>query len=376
MTELRLFFICPPGLEPVLEDEARALNFKVTGRTAGGVSATGDWAEIWRANLMLRGATRVLVRVAEFHAKHLSQLDKRARAVKWGDWLPPDTPVRVDAVCRKSKIYHSGAAAQRVATAITAGCGADVSEDAPLRLQVRLDHDQCTISLDTSGEPLFKRGHKPAVAKAPIRENLAALFLRACDFDGAEPVLDPMCGSGTFLIEAAEIAAGLAPGRSRSFAFEHLPSFQPEAWARLRAEAPAEPPASTFQAFGFDRDPGAVKAAIANAERAGVSGQVTISRRAVAELVPPPGPPGLVIVNPPYGARISNPGALRAVYRALGQRLKAGFQGWRLGLVTSAPALAKATGLRLVAGPPVDHGGLTVRLYQTRIEARNPPADA
>jgi putative N6-adenine-specific DNA methylase len=376
MTDLELFFVCPPGLEPVLEDEARALDFKVTGRTAGGVSAAGTWDEVWRANLMLRGATRVLVRVAAFHAKHLSQLDKRARAVNWADWLSQDTPVRVDAVCRKSKIYHSGAAAQRVATAITAGCGADVSDDASVRLQVRLDHDQCTISLDTSGEPLFKRGHKPAVAKAPIRETLAALFLRACDFDGAEPVLDPMCGSGTFLIEAAELAAGLAPGRSRRFAFERLPSFKPEAWTNLREDSQPDDAAPTFKVCGFDRDPGAVKAALANAERAGVADRVEINRRAVAELRRPPGPPGLVIVNPPYGARISNQAALRSVYRALGQRLKAEFEGWRLGLVTSAPALAKATGLRLEAGPPVDHGGLTVRLYQTRIEAPNRSGDA
>jgi putative N6-adenine-specific DNA methylase len=367
MTRLDLFLVCPPGLEPMLEAEARALDFKVTGRTAGGVSATGGWHEVWRANLLLRGTTRVLVRVAAFHAKHLSQLDKRARAVNWADWLSPDKPVRVDAVCRKSKIYHSGAAAQRVATAITAGCGAEISEDAPVRLQIRLDHDQCTISLDTSGEPLFKRGHKPAVAKAPIRENLAALFLRACGFDGAEPVLDPMCGSGTFLIEAAEIAAGLAPGRSRRFAFEHLPSFQLEAWTKLRAQSQPDDAASAFKAYGFDRDPGAVKAALANAERAGVADQVAINRRAVTELRRPPGPPGLVIVNPPYGARISNQGALRAVYRTLGQRLKANFEGWRVGIVTSNPALAKATGLRLEASPPVDHGGLMVKLYQTTI---------
>jgi putative N6-adenine-specific DNA methylase len=376
MTQLDLFFVCPPGLEPLLAQEAQSLGFNVTGQTGGGAAAKGDWAEVWRANLMLRGATRVLVRVADFHAKHLSQLDKRARAVKWSDWLSPDIPVRVDAVCRKSKIYHSGAAAQRVATAVTAGCGAEISDDAALRLQVRLDHDLCTISLDSSGEPLFKRGHKPAVAKAPIRENLAALFLRACEFDGAEPVLDPMCGSGTFLIEAAEIAAGLAPGRDRRFAFEHLPSFQPDRWSKLHAKAQPDAQASTFKAYGFDRDPGAIKAALANAERAGVADRVDIARRAVAELVRPPGPPGLVIVNPPYGARIGNQGALRTMYRTLGQRLKAEFQGWRLGLVTSAPALAKATGLRLQAGPPVDHGGLTVRLYQTRVEVRGASANA
>ncbi len=367
MSSLTLFFVCPPGLEPQLAAESRSLGFNGVKALSGGVEAKGGWPDIWRANLRLRGATRVLVRIAEFHAKHLSQLDKRAKAIAWGDWLGAQTPVRVDAVCRKSKIYHSGAAAERVAKAISAVAGPPVSPKAELKLQVRLDHDHCTISLDTSGEPLFKRGHKPAVAKAPIRETLASLFLRACGFDGTEPVVDPMCGSGTFLIEAAEMAAGLAPGRSRPFAFEALPSFDAASRAALRnTREPAEPSLEA-RCFGFDRDPGAVKAALANVERAGLVDRIEITRRAVAELKAPEGPPGLVIVNPPYGARISNQGALRAVYRTLGQRLKADFKGWRVGIVTSAPALAKATGLRLEAGPPVDHGGLMVRLYQTTI---------
>ncbi len=369
MTALTLFFVCPPGLEPQLASEAKDLGFDGVRILAGGVEAKGDWREVWRANLMLRGATRVLLRVAEFHAKHLSQLDKRARAIAWSDWLGKGMPVRVDAVCRKSKIYHSGAAAERVAKAVTAIADASLSADADVKLQVRIDHDQCTMSLDTSGEPLFKRGHKPAVAKAPMRENLASLFLRACDYDGLEAVVDPMCGSGTFLIEAAEIASGLAPGRSRRFAFEALPSFDAAAWAKLSETATTTAASWAPNLFGFDRDPGAVKAALANVERAGLSDQVALSRRAVADLRAPDTPPGLVIVNPPYGARISNQGALRAVYRTLGQRLEADFKGWRVGIVTSNALLAKSTGLRLEPGPQVDHGGLMVRLYQTRITA-------
>ncbi len=367
MTKLDLFLVCPPGLEPHLMAEAEALGLGELCLMAGGVAARGSWTDVWRANLMLRGATRVLVRIAEFPAKHLSLLDKRASAVDWKAWLKRDVPVRVEAVCRKSKIYHSGAASERVAKAITAVAGAPISDTAELKVQVRIDHDLCTISLDTSGDPLFKRGHKPAVAKAPLRENLAALFLRACGYEGTQPVLDPMCGSGTFLIEAAEIASGLAAGRSREFAFERLPGFDEAAWSAICAEvaSSASRPAQSFT--GFDRDPGAVKAAIANVDRAGLSDLVEISRRAVAELKAPNGPAGLVIVNPPYGARISNQAALRSVYRTLGQRLKADFKGWRVGIVTSAPALAKATGLRLDAGPPVDHGGLTVKLYQTTI---------
>ncbi|MCP2670096.1 class I SAM-dependent RNA methyltransferase [Maricaulaceae bacterium EIL42A08] len=367
MTVLELFFVCPPGLEPQLLKEADRLGFKGLKAIAGGVLAKGDWAEVWRANLMLRGATRVLVRVASFHAKHLSQLDKKASEIAWTAWLARGVSVRVDAVCRKSKIYHSGAAAERVAKAISAVTGGHVDNNADVKVLIRIDHDQCTISIDTSGEPLFKRGHKPAVAKAPIRENLAALFLEASGYDGTEPVLDPMCGSGTFLIEAAEIASRLTPGRDRHFAFEHLPSFKTDKWSALKAEAANAASLASKQFYGFDRDPGAVKAARANVERAGLSDYIDISQRSIAELSVPESPPGLVIVNPPYGGRISNPDALRSLYHTLGQRLKAEFQGWRVGIVTSAPQLAKATRLKLEAGPPVDHGGLMVRLYQTTI---------
>ena len=367
MTVLELFFVCPPGLEPQLLKEADRLGFRGLKATAGGVLAKGDWAEVWRANLMLRVATRVLVRVAHFHAKHLSQLDKQASEIAWTAWLARGMPVRVDAVCRKSKIYHSGAAAERVAKAISVVTGAQIEDKAAVKILVRLDHDQCTVSLDTSGEPLFKRGHKPAIAKAPIRENLAALFLEACGYEGAEPVLDPMCGSGTFLIEAAEIASKLAPGRDRHFAFEHLPSFKTAEWAPLKAEVANGVSLAGKHFYGFDRDPNAVTAAKANVERASLSDCIDISQHSIAELTAPDGPPGLVIVNPPYGGRISNPGALRSVYQTLGQRLKAEFQGWRVGIVTGAPQLVKATRLKFEAGPPVDHGGLMVRLYQTMI---------
>ena len=153
-------------------------------------------------------------------------------------------PLRIEATCHRSRIYHAGAARQRVATAIAETLGAPVPDDPPddaVTVRVRIDDDLCTISLDTSGAPLHRRGHKQAVGAAPMRETLAALFLRACGYTGAEPVLDPMCGSGTFVLEAAEIAAGLAPGRSRAFAFERLATFDPAAWSALKAAAAAAP---------------------------------------------------------------------------------------------------------------------------------------
>lgn len=358
-----IFLTAPPGLEAVLASELTALGFAAPTPEPGGVTVRGGWAEVWRANLQVRGATRVLARIDAFRAGHLSQLDKRARKTDWASVLRPDTPVRVEASCRKSKIYHSGAAAQRVARAITETVGAPVSETAELCVRVRLDHDLCTLSLDTSGAPLHKRGYKPAVAKAPLRETLAALFLRAAGYDGTQPLVDPMCGSGTFVIEAAAIAAGLAPGRARQFAFEQLAGFDPAALDRLRSVAPT--PVSDALCHGFDRDPGAIRMSAENASRAGLTERTRFTQRAVDALTPPDGPAGLVMINPPYGARIGDKRRLHTLYRTLGGALKTRFSGWRVGLVTSEETLARMTGLTFTqVSAPVDHGGLTVKLYQ------------
>ena len=363
---LPIFLVASPGLEPVLADEARAHGFSSPKLIPGGVETEGDWPEVWRANLVLRGAARVLVRVAEFRAMHLAQLDKRARKLPWGEILRADRPVRVVATCRKSRIYHAGAAAQRVARAITETLGCPVSDTAGVVVKLRIDDDLCTISLDSTGEALHKRGHKPAVGKAPMRENLAALFLRQCGFDGSGTVVDPMCGSGTFVIEAAEIATGLLPGRSRRFAFEDLAGFDPEAWSAMKAGATALRPQVRF--CGFDRDAGAIRSSTENAARAGVAEWCSFTCQPISALEPPDGAPGLVIVNPPYGARIGNRKALFSVYGALGKVLTERFSGWRVGLVTSDGGLAKATGLPWQApGPPAAHGGLKVTLWQARL---------
>jgi putative N6-adenine-specific DNA methylase len=362
-SDLEIFLTAPPGLEPALAAEARAAGFAGVAAVSGGVTVTGGWPEVWRANLELRGAGRVLVRIGAFRALHLAQLDKRARKVPWGAVLRPDVPVKVEASCRASRIYHDRAAAQRVARAITEDLGAPVDAGAGLRVLVRIEDDLCTLSVDSSGAPLHRRGHKAAVGKAPLRETLAALFLRQCGFDGREPVVDPMCGAGTFVIEAAEIAAGLAPGRARRFAFEDLAGFDPAAWAEMRQAGEVTPPEPRFH--GSDRDAGAIKAAAGNAERAGVTAITRFERMAVSARTAPAGPAGLVIVNPPYGGRIGNRKMLQALYGALGATLKENFKGWRVGLVTSEAGLARATGLPFAPpGPPVAHGGLKVRLWQ------------
>ncbi len=357
---LEIFLATAPGLEPALADEAAAAGFDAPRAVPGGVETRGGWPEVWRANLELRGAARVLVRIAQFRAPHLAQLDKRTRRVDWAGLLRADVPVRVEATCRKSRIYHAGAAAERIGRAL----GMPLSKEAGIVLKARIEDDLCTISLDTSGEPLHRRGHKRFVGKAPMRETHAALFLRQCGYDGTGPVVDPMCGSGTFVIEAAEIAAGLKPGRSRRFAFELLAGFDADAWHALRGPAPAAAP--DLRCFGFDRDDGAIRGSRENAERAGVTGWTAFARQAISELQPPEGPPGLVIVNPPYGGRIGNRKPLFALYDAFGRVMRDRFRGWRVGLVTSDGGLARATGLPFLApGPPVALGGTRVTLWRT-----------
>ncbi|MEX3017480.1 class I SAM-dependent RNA methyltransferase [Gymnodinialimonas hymeniacidonis] len=359
-----LFLVAVPGLEGPLEDEARGLGFDGVRRVAGGVEVDGGLAEAARANVEMRCAVRVLARVAEFRAMHLAQLDKRSKKVAWREWLRDDVPVKVEATCRKSKIYVNKAAVQRVEGGLKAA-GVPVSKEAEIVVKVRINDDLCTISLDMTGEALHRRGHKEFVGKAPLRETMAAGFLRVMGFDGTQAVVDPMCGSGTFVLESAEIAAGLIPGRSRTFAFERMAGGA-DAYLRNKDGQCGASRGTRF--FGFDRNDGAIRGARGNAERAGVAELVAFERAAISDLVPPEGvAPGIVMVNPPYGGRIGDRKLLFGLYGALGGVLAEKFGGWRVGIVTSDGGLAKATGLTLEAFGPVDHSGTKVNLYHAQL---------
>ena len=362
--KFEIFLATAPGLEDLLRTEVGSKGFNSARAVPGGVTIRGGWPDVWRANLWVRGASRVLARLASFRVVHLSDLTAQARKVPWGEVLRFDVPYRVEATCRKSRIFHSGAAAERIEIAIRDSLGAPPSQDADIIVRARIEQDICTIAVDTSGELLHKRGHKEAVNKAPIRETMASLFLRQCGYEGTEPVLDPMCGSGTFIIEAAEIAARLNPGRSRQFAFEQLATFDAAAWQRMREASGKRTPEARF--YGSDRDAGAIRMSQANAERAGVADFTAFRQCTISDITAPEGPPGLIITNPPYGARIGDKGQLAPLYRALGQTLKARFAGWRVAIVTSEPTLAHATGLPfLPTTAPVPHGGLRVTLFRT-----------
>jgi putative N6-adenine-specific DNA methylase len=360
-----IFLGTQPGLEPYLLAEAVEAGFPAPQAVGGGVTFEGTWEDVWRANICLRGAARVLARIGNFRALHLAQLDKRSRKFPWGEVLRPDVPFRVEvATGKRNKIYHAGAAQERIERAITEELGAPVAADAPVVLKVRIEDDMVILSVDTSGEALHKRGFKAGVGKAPMRETMAASFLRACGYAGTEPVLDPMCGSGTFVIEAAEMARGLMPGRGRSFAFEHLVGFDAGAVQKIKALGRLRD--TELQFYGSDRNVNVIGMAGDNAARAGVADLCHFTPTPISALERPEGPAGLVIVNPPYGARIGKKRDLFALYGSFGEVMKTRFSGWRVGMITSDRQLAQATGLPwLPVAAPVAHGGLKVTLFQT-----------
>ena len=363
-----IFLVTLPGLEEFLAAEVREQGFKKPAVISGGVLIQGGWPEVWRANLVLRGASKVLARIGEFRAHHLAQLDKHARKFPWSDFLLPNHRVKVEvSTNKKSEIYHSGAAEQRFERAIAETFGAPIAarlEDADILIKVRIARNLVIISLETSGRALHKRGYKQALGKAPLRETIAAMTLRACGYKRTEPLLDPMCGSGTYVIEAAEMAGNLMAGRERNFAFEKLVSYDAAAVKKMKDDWFTRDPAGHF--YGFDKDAGVIEAAKANAARAGVGNACHFAAQSLSKLQTPDGPPGLVMINPPYGERIGNKKALSSLYREFGDVMQQRFTGWRVGLVTSDDVLAQSTKLpwsRVSA--PIPHGGLKIKLYQT-----------
>ncbi|GMV40513.1 MAG: RNA methyltransferase [Myxococcales bacterium] len=359
---LHLFAVTIPGLEPLTAAELRALGASGVAATGGGVTFSGSPELLWRANLELRTATRILLRVGAIDASSLDALRRNAATVPWGRLLGPVGDLRVAATCHASRIYHTGAAAQRVEAAIREATAA-MPGAPPVTVVARIHKDRCTLSVDSSGEPLHRRGWRQETAKAPLRETLAAALLAFAGWSGDTPLVDPLCGSGTIAIEAALLAMRRPPGAGRSFAFMSWPGFDAARWEALRGESlgrALDAPPVPIQAS--DRDAGAVEATRRNAERAGVAAHLRIDVRAVSA-VEPSAPGGLVACNPPYGGRMGGPD-LRNLYAALGNLLRGPLRGYGLALLTTDRTLATATGLRLASeSPPLAHGGLRVRAY-------------
>ncbi len=329
----------------------------------GGVSWTGDARSMMRANLWLRSASRVIVRVAEFRATAFFELEKQAKRIDWSAWLGTGIAPEFRVTAKKSKLYHSDAIAERLLSAARAA-GSDRgdpnAQSAQQLFVVRMHRDVCTVSADTSGELLHMRGYRQAVAKAPLRETLAAAMLIANDWNGGEALLDPFCGSGTIPIEAALIARGVAPGINREFAFERWPSFDAREWKALKDDARSRTRESSVVIQGSDRDEGAIAASRANAERAGVANAIDFQVRALST-VQPAATGGLVVTNPPYGKRVSEGRDIRNLYAQLGNWMR-NQPEWRLSLLSAEDRLTKQLDLPMDQLLKTSNGGIPVKL--------------
>lgn len=360
MTEpLECFAVAAPGIEPITAREVALLGVSDVAMQPGGVAFRASLAQVQDANLRLRTASRVLVRVAGFRARTFFELERHATKLDWSRWLAPGVTPAFDVTSKKSKLYHEKGIAQRLAEA----SGRTATTDAPPQLFiVRVHRDEFTVSIDSAGELLHRRGYRQATAKAPLRETLGAAMLLGAGWHGQAPLVDPMCGSGTIPIEAALIARRIAPGLGRAFAFETWPSFDAAVWRAVHERAGSEVLAhSPVPILGSDRDAGAVAAARDNAARAGVAMDVTFVEAPLSAIVPPAGP-GFLVSNPPYGVRVGEEARLRDLYATLGRLVTQRLDGWTVALLTANPRLDHATGLDWREVLRTSNGGIPVRL--------------
>jgi len=362
-----LFAIVSPGLEAVCARELAALGLPGLEPATGGVAFSGRLADLYRASLHLRVASRLLVRFARFRCRAFPDLYRAAVRLPWGRFVRPDTPLRFRVTCRNSRLLHTGRVAETLQAAADHALGRaalPVGGGGQLVL-VRVVDDSVELSIDSSGELLHRRGYRTSVTAAPLRETLAAGVLQLLDWDGAMPLADPLCGTGTFLLEAALLAVCRAPGLQREFAFMHWPGYRPGLWNQLSQEArQAERPCPAVIS-GSDADAVALAAARANLGQAGLQ-EVVALRQQPLSAQPVHSGSGLVVCNPPYGKRLVVAGPLADYFAGLGQELQRAFPGWRKALLCPDPRLARATGLPLREIAQLDNGGLQVGLYATR----------
>lgn len=359
---VRYYISCPPGLEPALATEYHQLNLSrvkvkklVTsdkethiGEEQGGMEFEGPLSHVYLANLHIRTASRVTIRLGEFIAITFAELRKKASKLDWEKYLIPGQKVMIRAVCHKSRLYHSDAVAERVQGAIddhfsASGKNVENSTEGQLIL-IRIVNDNCTISIDSSGDLLHKRGYKQAVSKAPLRENLAAGMILSSGWDALSPLIDPFCGSGTIPIEAALLARKIAPGINRAFRFFDWPCHDISMWNEIHDLSKKQIQPGASEIFGFDRDTGAIEMAKANAARAGQKAMIQFISQTISFLESP-GTPGWIITNPPYGVRVSENKDLRDLYARFGSLLREQFKGWRVCLLTSDVKLTASLGL-------------------------------
>ena len=373
MAGSRYFATTSKGLESVLAEEITALGGKHATVSAGGVSFSGDRDLCYRANLWLRTANRVLLLLSEFPAPSPDALYEGVKAIPWPDLFSVRRTIAVEASVRDSGVTHSHFAAQKAKDAVvdrfreTAGARPDVDLAFPdVRIHVRIVRDGCTLSLDTSGESLNRRGYRSDPAEASLRETLAAGIVQLSGWDGRLPLADPACGAGTLLIEAALAATRTAPGLLRkSFGFQNLFDYRPKVWASIVAEAREKTlRGGAARIEGSDVSAEAVRSAVRNSRKAGIADLASFRVRDVRDFSPGE-PPGIILCNAPYGIRMAgDEGEVAPFYRAMGEALKKRCKGWTAYILSGNPEATRHIGLKASRRFPLMNGPIDCRLLK------------
>jgi putative N6-adenine-specific DNA methylase len=372
----QFFCPCPRGLEGVLSEELVELGATQVATLSGGVGFRGPFNLSYRINLESRIASRVLWRIREAGYRSEDDIYQAARALPWTDWFKVNQRIMVDVNARNCPLKSLDFVTLRIKDAIcdcfrdAQGARPDVDRRAPdIRIYAYLSADRFTLYLDTSGEPLFKRGYRDARIDAPLKENLAAGILRLSGWKTSAPLLDPMCGSGTFLVEAAMMALNIAPGAARKFAFQKMLNFDERHWQELLARAgTARQAEAATEIFGADKFGDVLKVARANLAKAGVEQAVQLKQVDVLECSAP-APNGVMVMNPPYGVRLGEQEDLAAFYPKLGDVMKKQFSGWRAYIFTADPQLPKLIRLSASKRTPLFNGALECRLFEYKLQA-------
>jgi len=370
----KFFAPCPRGLESVLAEELRALNAAEIQAANGGVQFSGDFRLSYLVNLHSRIASRVLCQIA--HGRYRTEKDiyQAASSVPWETRFDPALTIRVKVDAVQCALKSLDFVTLRIKDAVCdrfrthLGKRPSVNTTAPdIRIHAFLDARNVILYLDTSGEPLFKRGLRKQTGNAPLRENLAAGILHLSGWSPSIPLLDPMCGSGTLLVEAALIALDIAPGTQRHFAFEKLKNFNAHDWKDIREQSIRRwKPRVSLPIYGSDLHGSAIEVARANLASCALDGTVHLKQANILE-ISAPAPQGIMVTNPPYGERMGEGKMLEEFYPRLGNVLKKKFAGWNCYILTSDMQLPKLIGLSASKRTPLYNGALECRLFEYKI---------
>ncbi len=376
MNQKHTFFAtCAPGIEPVLHREARALKLPKAERQVGGVFFQGTMKDAWRANFEMRTAIRVLRRLSRFDADDDMQLYKNVRRVDWSQFLAADGTFFVDAQCRESELDHSQYVAQRVKDGVVDGFRAQTGrrpkvakENADLRIHAHIWRDRCTLSVDTSGDSLHKRGWRVYQGRAPLAETLAAAVLLYSGWDQRAPVVDLFCGSGTLLIEAAMMAANIPPGAWRDFGFENWADHNAagfKSYMQKRMQQIRKAGKMKFEGRDLNREH--IEGAIANAAAAHVSDWINFERGDAFHFEAKAGWNGWMISNLPYGLRVGDPAQIEDMHHRFGAQLRKDCAGYHASILTGDRRLAHALGFANWDQISLRNGALRCKLVNTAL---------